>query len=267
MPRLARKYNKTITNTYHVIIRGINKKEIFSDEYDKIKFLSELKKNKEKLNIKVYIYVLMNNHVHMTICDSQGEISNLMHRLCTSYAMYFNKKYERVGHVFQNRFKSTCVDTEEYLLNLVRYIHDNPQKAGMCKTNSYRWSSYQDYIGNSNSGITDIDFILEFFSKDRKKAIEKFKEFSKKINTNFYDSRLEFDYILTDKEASEIIKSRLNINELLKIKNLNVDIRNQIIYAISRIEGIYPKQISRILEMSERNIQRIIKKYKEKEAN
>ena len=123
MPRLARNDNKTITNTYHIIARGINKQDIFLDENDKQKFYSIIKNAKEKYQFDLYSFVLMNNHVHLTIYDKNDEMSKMMHRICTAYAMYFNKKYERVGHVFQNRFKNICVDTEIYLLNLIRYIH------------------------------------------------------------------------------------------------------------------------------------------------
>ena len=266
MPRVARVNIKTITNTYHIIIRGVNKQDIFLDECDKLKFLKELKLTKDKFNFEVYLYVLMDNHVHLTICDKNDEISKIMHRLCTSYAMYFNKKYDRVGHLFQNRFKSICVDTESYLLSLIRYIHGNPQKAGICSTTDYRWSSYQDYIGKTYSGITDVDFILELFDMDRKKAIEKFKIFSQKADPDFYDSRLELDYVLTDNQADKAMRAYLHDNPS-KIKEYNTKARNEIIYNISKIQGMNSKLIAKALEMSERNIQRIIKEARDKEEN
>lgn len=261
MPRVAREYNKTITNTYHIIIRGINKQDIFFDEEDRLKFLKELKGVKEQYKFKIYAFVLMTNHVHLTICDDNGMMSQIMHRLCTIYAIYFNKKYERIGHVFQNRFKNICVDKESYLLDLVRYIHNNPQNAGICNHSRYRWSSYRDYVENLHDGITDIDFVLELFNKDRKKSIYRFKEFSNR-EKNFFDTQLEFDYTITDEVASEVIKSKLKINDISKIKHLNNSMRDAIIYNVSEIEGITLKQISRIFNMSERNVQRIVKKCK-----
>ena len=146
MPRISRNDNKTITNTYHIIARGINKQDIFLDNDDKDNFYKMIKITKEKYNFELYAFALMNNHIHFTIFDKHDEMSKIMHRICTIYAMYFNKKYERVGHVFQNRFKNICIDTENYLLNLIRYIHKNPEKDGICDMNTYKWSSYRDYI-------------------------------------------------------------------------------------------------------------------------
>ena len=263
MPRISRNDNKTITNTYHIIARGINKQDIFLDNDDKDNFYKMIKITKEKYNFELYAFALMNNHIHFTIFDKHDEMSKIMHRICTIYAMYFNKKYERVGHVFQNRFKNICVDTENYLLNLIRYIHKNPEKDGICDMNTYKWSSYRDYITNNNNSITDTDFVLELFDEKPIEATKRFIDFHKQNDSSFIDSSLEFDMILTDEEASEIIKRKLGINNLLFIQNYNTAIRNQVINEISQIDGIYPKQMSRILGMSERNIQRIIKSMKE----
>ena len=265
MPRITRENQKTITNTYHIIIRGVNKQDIFFDEMDKNKFLNEIIKTKEKFEFEIYAYVLMSNHVHFTICDNNDYISKIMHRLCTTYAIYFNKKYGRVGHVFQDRFKSISVNTEAYLLDLVRYIHNNPQKAGICDFDKYKWSGYHDYYtADFNNKITDIDFILELFGSDKKKAIAKFEQFSKKTNVNFIDTSLEYDFSLSDEEAIELIKKLTSINDLSKVKNYNTNIRNKIIYEIAKIEGINLKQIARIMEMSERNVQRIVKDHRDK---
>ena len=130
MPRISRNENKTITNTYHIIARGINKQDIFLESADKDNFCRMIKRTKEKFKFNLYAFALMNNHFHLAICDEEDQMSKIMHRICTIYAMYFNNKYERTGHVFQNRFKNICVDTESYLLNLVRYIHKNPEKDG-----------------------------------------------------------------------------------------------------------------------------------------
>lgn len=263
MPRLARNDNKTITNTYHIISRGINKQDLFLEEQDKNKFYKIIKDTKEKYKFELYSYVIMNNHVHLIIHDKNDEMSKIMHRLCAVYAMYFNKKYERVGHVFQNRFKNICIDTEIYLLNLVRYIHQNPEKDGICNMQQYKWSSYNDYINCKKNEITDINFVLSLFDEQKiDTAIEKFKIFHKQSETSFSDRNLEFDNVLTDDDASEIIRRSLNLDNLLLIQNFNTAIRNEMIYNISQIDKIYTKQISRILGMSERNIQRIIKSVK-----
>lgn len=128
MSRSPREVSKTITKTYHILMRGINKQDIFIDNQDKCKFLNELKKSKEEYKYHIYGYVLMTNHVHLVILDKYDKLSELIHKISMKYAMYFNRKYNRVGHVFQNRFKSICIDSEEYLKNLIRYIHRNPEK-------------------------------------------------------------------------------------------------------------------------------------------
>ena len=127
MPRLSRENSKTITNTYHILLRGINKQLIFMEDRDKSKFLQELKLSTEEYLYKIWAHVLMGNHIHLVIYDLIDKMSEAMHKVCLKYAMYFNKKYNRVGHVFQNRFKSICVESEEYLKNLIRYIHRNPE--------------------------------------------------------------------------------------------------------------------------------------------
>ena len=259
MPRLARYENKIITNTYHILLRGINKQDIFLDSNDKNKLWTSIKKAKDKYQFKLYAIVLMSNHVHLAIYDPNDEMSKIIHQICTSYAMYFNKKYERVGHVFQNRFKNICIDKESYLLNLVRYIHKNPEKDGICKMKNYNWSSYKDYINYTNCEITDIDFILKIYDEDRKKAINKFLAYHILDSEEYLTREFEFDDSFSDEEVCTIIKNKLKIDNILSIQNYNKKIRDDIIYKISRIYGVYPKQIARIIGLSVRNVQRIIR--------
>lgn len=128
MSRIPRRHLKSITKTYHILLRGINKQDIFLDNVDKSKFFRELKRAKEEFGFKIDAYVIMNNHVHLVIYDENDNLSKIIHKIATKYGLYFNKKYDRVGHVFQNRYKSICVETEAYLKNLVRYVLRNPQK-------------------------------------------------------------------------------------------------------------------------------------------
>ena len=260
MPRISRENSKTITQTYHLIIRGINKQDIFFDDYDKKKFLKEIERTKEKYQYEIYAYVLMNNHVHITIFDKNDNKSNVVHSICTSYAEYFNKKYERKGHLFQNRFKSLCVDTDRYLLNLVRYIHQNHEKDGICKMETYKWSSYKEYLGSK--GITDTNFILEMLSSDREEAIKKFIIYSKKIDREFSDGELEGKK-LTDEEAIENIKRITKLENLQAVQLLDRKLQEQYILKISNINGISVEQIARILGINKRKIYRVKNKYKE----
>ncbi len=254
MPRVSRENSKTITQTYHIIIRGINKQDIFFDNYDKKKFLEELLKTKNKYDYDIYAYALMNNHVHLAIYDKSDSKSNIMHMLCTSYAQYFNRKYERVGHLFQNRFKSICINTDRYLLNLIRYIHKNPENDNICKMESYEWSSYNEYLYGEK--IASTNFILEMFGDERKQAIEKFIFFNRAEEKEFSDGEFENEK-MSDDVAIENIRRILEIDNLQKIQLLNKNVQEEYILKIIEIKGITVEQISRILGIDRKRIYRI----------
>lgn len=118
MPRCSRKNAKSFYGVYHIILRGINNQDIFFDDMDRKNFIKRIISTKQKYNYELYAYVLMSNHVHLLIKDKNDSISKIMQSLATSYAIYFNKKYDRIGHLFYNRFHSKCVEDLAYLLNL-----------------------------------------------------------------------------------------------------------------------------------------------------
>ena len=151
IPRSPRQ--KSNTNVYHIIVRGINRQDIFLDKQDYRKFLKEIKRTKQTYKYELYAYVLMPNHIHLVINDMNNNLSTFMQSLNVSYINYFNKKYERVGHLFENRFKSMTIEEEVYLKNLVRYIHKNPENAGINKY--YEWTSYNEYLTNKIENILE----------------------------------------------------------------------------------------------------------------
>jgi len=125
------------------MLRGINRTEIFFDDEDRNRFIDTLQRMKEKGEYEIYAYCLMDNHVHLLIKEKREPINRAMKRIGVSYAYYFNKKYRRVGHLFQDRYRSEAVEKETYLLAAVRYIHNNPVIAGLVKrAGDYPWSSY-----------------------------------------------------------------------------------------------------------------------------
>lgn len=260
MPRISRENLKTLTKTYHIIIRGNNKQDIFLCDNDREKFLKLIKITKEKYKYKLYLFVLMANHVHMVVYDENNDISKIMHKLCSSYAKYFNYRYERVGHLFQDRYRSISINDEAYLFNLISYVHNNPCKAHIGNLETYKWSSYKDYTNTGAIKITDTEFILKLFGEDKKKALNQFVLYNKKIDDKEYlKLELETEGILTDEDAIQYIKSVTKIDNLMKILTFNTAIRNRYIYEISKIEGIQTGQISRIFGISKRTIMRIIK--------
>ena len=128
---------------YHVMARGNDKQDIFKVSADYKRYLDYIRKFKASTGVDLYCFVLMPNHIHLTLRNPKaGAMSKFMHFLQTSYSVYFNKKYDRVGHVFQGRFKSKVVKDDVYLVHLTRYLHLNPVSGGLVKKPSdYEWSS------------------------------------------------------------------------------------------------------------------------------
>jgi len=256
MPRNARRDSLNNSQIYHVILKGINGQEIFLEDSDRIKFLKQIKKTKQMYQYDIYAYVLMSNHVHLIIHDKENNLSQIMHRICCIYAMYFNQKYQRTGHLFQNRFKSKCVNTQNYLLNLQKYIHKNPQKDGIEKLEQYKWSSYQEYIANEK--IANTKFILSIFDENRNVAIEKFINYNKMNIEDDEIAEFEMRNYLTDEEAIKQIKKLLNIENIITISNFKRELRDKYIKQICKINGVTKKQIARILGVGQRTIQRAL---------
>ena len=145
---------------YHVIARGVDHCEIFIDRRDRIHFLGLLQDLAIKFQVTVFAWCLMGNHYHLLVNAELAALSAMMHRLNASYAIYFNTKHERDGHLFQGRFKSVPVESDEQFLTVIRYIHQNPEKAGICRTKDYPWSSYGDYLRGSGFVATDLALSL-----------------------------------------------------------------------------------------------------------
>ena len=151
---------------YHVYSRGSEKRKIFLDRADRERFLKRFKEYKSKHAVSVICYCLMPNHYHLLLQQTSKEpISKFISRLNLAYAMYFNKRYDRVGPLFQGRFKAKNIDNDEYLVHLSRYIHLNPR--GLIKgidVENYQWSSLKNYISGDNEFI-DINLVLSYFKK------------------------------------------------------------------------------------------------------
>lgn len=163
---------------YHVIQRGNNKEYIFNKNINKEYFISKLKEFKDIANFEVYGYVIMDNHYHIVIRTREIYISSIMHRLNNDFSKFYNISNKRSGHVFQERYSGFLVKDDKYLLSLLRYVHQNPVKANMCKNVSdYKWSSDTSYRKNLQGQLVDIDFVLDIFSLNRKVAIEEYMKF------------------------------------------------------------------------------------------
>jgi REP element-mobilizing transposase RayT len=140
MPRKAREKSKI--QIYHVMFRGINGQIIFEDNEDYNKYIQIIRDYKDICEYEIYAFCCMNNHIHMLIKEGREELGIVFRRLGAKYVYWYNKKYKRTGHLFQDRYKSEPVNDEKYLLTVLRYIHANPIKAGIVNNISkYTWSS------------------------------------------------------------------------------------------------------------------------------
>lgn len=259
MPRNCRENQKSYTGVYHVILRSINQQEIFYDNVDRRKFLKCLKETKEKYHYDLYAYVLMHNHVHLVITDKEDKLSKIIQSLAISYALYFNKRYNRIGHVFYNRFKSKYVENLPYLLNIIRYIHFNPEKAGICEHSKFYWSSYHDYFQYSK--IVEADKVLKM-AEMNKKDFEIFHVEYAKIK-GFEKDNFELESNkLTDEQAVKEIKELLNIENIVAIQNEKAEKRDEMIGKIISKLAIEKRQLARILGVNERTIFRAIQRQK-----
>lgn len=160
MARHARKIS--YTDFYHVMVRGNNKEDIFVNSFDKKAYLKKLIDIEKEGLIELAGWCVMDNHVHLLVRAELVDLSLAMKMLNTKYAMRINLKYDGVGHVFQNRFKSEVIYSDEHLLMVLRYIHQNPVKANLTKNvASYSWSSYHTY--SENDGHNARGFIKSLF--------------------------------------------------------------------------------------------------------
>lgn len=193
----------TAQGFYHVYNRGHNKQTIFYDAKDYQRYLKRLREYLEKHEVTILAYCLMPNHLHLLLRqDGNDSIDRFIHRLHTAYTMYFNKKYERVGAVFQGKFKAKIIDTDEYLLHASRYIHINPvelfdyQLQGQAlklQIEKYPWSSYGEYIQIRSNSICNPTIIRDYFSNS--------PMYGKMIYRSFVEEYLE---ISTPERMTEI---------------------------------------------------------------
>lgn len=150
---------------YHVVARGNGKQIIFEGDDDRSVFVRMLGESTAAVSMGVIAWCLMESHVHLILEDAEGRLSDGMRSLLARYARYFNERTGHVGHVFQERFYSEPIESEGYLLAAVRYVHLNPERAGVCAAGEYRWSSYREYLGTP--GLARTELVLEMVQGPR----------------------------------------------------------------------------------------------------
>lgn len=239
MPRSARKLSKS--GIYHIIIRGIGQQNIFEDDGDRIRFIETLKRYKTELGFEMNAYCLMRNHVHILLKDDKQQLDLIMKKIAGSYAVYFNWKYDRVGHLFQDRFKSEPVEDHSYFLTVLRYIHRNPQKAMIADMKEYDWSSYQDYI--DETGLTDVKLALELLGG--RKAFELFMTANEENQCLDITDKKQ----LSDKKAIDITRKISKVKNIQQIQSFDREQRDLVLRQL-KDTGMSIRQIERITGIS-----------------
>lgn len=252
MPRLAR--NELEGKQFiHVMVQGINKETIFLTEREKLEYIKLLNQYKNEYHITIIAYCVMNNHVHVLVHVKDIEdLTKYMHKINTSYGIYFNKNRKRVGYVYRDRFKTQVINDEKHLYNCIIYIHNNPVKANICQNaNEYRYSSYKEFLHKENE-----DFMVKIF-KDRNQYIQ-----SNKVE-NLIDMSFIEDETDNERNIRSTIKKYLINN---KTNRLEIKIEHHLLEPIAKqLKTIYQLsniKIAKYLGVSKYKIYKIMKNQK-----
>ena len=245
MPRSARRGSKT--GYLHLIIRGNNRQILFEDEEDRKFFIKRMGACCREAEIRLSAYCLMENHVHMLVNDQNGNVGTMMSRLDSSYARYYNDKYERCGHVFQGRYLSEPVENELYLFTVFRYILNNPWKARICPAEEYRWSSYKAYFREKTS--LDLGFVKERFT-----TAEEYRAFIGAENEDeCMEDRQETKY--ADGKAQAALCECLGVRSGTELQKMERKERDEALRKVKE-RGLSVRQIERLTGISRNIVQR-----------
>jgi REP element-mobilizing transposase RayT len=163
---------------YHVMSRGTEKKDIFVSPGDSKRFIELLEQMSERFAVDIYAYVLMGNHYHLLMETVRPNLSKAMHYLNSVYSQHFNHCHKRVGHFFQGRYFAILIEKDSYLLEVSRYIHLNPVRAGIVRRpEQYVWSSYREYIGKEKKRWVKTGAVMDQFSGRKERAHRFYREF------------------------------------------------------------------------------------------
>ena len=234
---------------YHVVYRGVNKQQIFEDEDDYGKFLTVLRKYQPICGYKIIAYCLMSNHVHLLIKPDKIPLAGIFQRVIPSFVYWYNKRYERVGSLFQSRFRSSAVNNVSQFFTVIRYIHQNPVKAAICDHPAqYRYSSYKNYFDDD---LIDSSFVRSEVS------VEFFRSFNCAEND---DQCLDIDDErprMKDERAVNIIQRLSGCSNVTEFQHLETKVRDEVLYDMW-MAGISMSQASRVTGVSYGVIRKVI---------
>lgn len=241
---------------HHVITRGNERRVIFIDKDDKEEFLSRLSKGIEVTGCECYAWVLMPNHFHLMIRTGYKPLSNLMRRLLTGYAIYFNGKHKRRGHLYQNRYKSILCEEDNYFLELVRYIHLNPVRAKIVKTlgelDKYPWCGHSSITGKKIREFQNKKEVLNWFDSKKEQSLLKYKKFMQEGMKIGYRDELM---------GGGLRRSYGGVNELIKEKRMMYD--DRVLGSSEYVEKVldeYTEEKEKYLRIKNWTIEKVVNK-------
>lgn len=222
--------NFYLSDFYHIMVQGDEKKSIFRKGNYKEKYLYLLKNNAIRNDVKIIAYCIMDNHAHVLVYSNQiNRISKMMSQCNTAYGMYYSKKRKNVGHVFRDRYRSEAVYSKKYLINCIKYIHQNPVKANIVKNcESYLYSSFNDYLNKENFLFENIKEISYINENDYMEIIS-----NSSVNLEFLDEEkneglqllfesLKKDYTIDDLTNKQILEIYFKLKEYYNVSNATI---------------------------------------------
>lgn len=244
---------KSDSGIYHVMLRGVNRQQIFKDEEDCERFIQIIKDCKKISEFKLYAYCLMENHIHLLLKVEKEPIEQIFKRIGSRFVYWYNIKYQRTGHLFQDRYKSEPVENDSYFLSVVRYIHCNPVKAGICKNaREYKYSSYRDYVNNQDT--VEYESVFKLLTKDE------FIKFNDADDSNKYLDISDEAPVkrVTDQQAKYIIEKYCHCKSAAEFRQLNVTMREKYVKELKK-NGLSIRQIGRLTGIGKGTIEGLVK--------
>lgn len=253
MPRAARV--KTDDSIFHIMCKSISEVTLFRDDDDKKRYLLLIKKYKTLNNFKLYGYCLMDNHAHLMIDANGCDISKIMHGINFSYAMYFNKKYKREGHLFKDRFKSKIVNSDRYLRTLSLYMHNNPTDIVEFKDSpeKYIFSSLSIFLGKKADSFALVDyvFVMSLFGTNIKSARKNYYDLLFRCNIEKLEQEMEFEDEKTDYNSERnILVRNFKADDILEFVSSEMNISKIHLYTKYSRKFVHAKALAVVLMRS-----------------
>lgn len=254
---MRRKRTLSYTNIYYIIIRSVNQQIIFEDDRDYEKFLKTLQDCKAIFAFDLYAYCLMNNHVHLLMKCDYRTMSSLFQLHGSKFVSWYNTRYNRIGPLYQDRFKSIPVEDMHYFFSVLLYIHNNPVKAGTCKhPNEFHWSSFHAYFGKKDD-LVNTEFAEKLCGSQY--ALQNLLENESGLADPMEaPEKAKRSRHMTDEDALVLFKELTGCRSPSDIQHMSREERNDIIRLLSK-HHLTQAQIARTCGIARSTVCRILK--------